>query len=63
MVRLTWSEKAAADLEQIHDFIAVDLRFYARVQIERLITAAGRRYISPNPAVSCRNFPNSPTVS
>ncbi|TWJ32978.1 type II toxin-antitoxin system RelE/ParE family toxin [Geobacter argillaceus] len=60
MVRLTWSEKAAADLEQIRDFIAVDSLFYARVQIERLITAVGRLLHFPESGRSLPEFPHLP---
>ncbi len=60
MVRLNWSEKSAADLEQIHDFIAADSPFYARVQVERLITAAGRLAQFPESGRSLPEFPHLP---
>ncbi len=60
MVSLIWSEKAVADLELIHDFIATDSPFYARVQVERLITATGRLVHFPESGRSLPEFPHFP---
>lgn len=60
MASLIWSEKAAADLELIHDFIATDSPFYARVQVERLITAAERLVHFPESGRSLPEFPHLP---
>jgi len=42
MAEIIWSEKAANDLELIHDYIATDSPFYARLQIERIFKSVER---------------------
>ena len=38
MVKIIWSELAIQDLKQIHEYIALDSKFYADRFIEKIIT-------------------------
>ena len=38
MVKVIWSELAIQDLKQIHEYIALDSKFYADRFIEKIIT-------------------------
>ncbi len=42
MIELTWSPRAAADLEEIRDYIAVDSAVYADLTVRRLVAAVER---------------------
>ncbi len=47
MVRIIWSPDAAADLEEICDYIAKDSEHYARVFAQGIINAIERLQIFP----------------
>ncbi len=42
MAQVVWTERAFGDLREIHDYIARDSRFYARVTVEKLRSAVAR---------------------
>jgi len=42
VIELTWSPRAAADLEEIRDYIAVDSAVYADLTVRRLVAAVER---------------------
>ncbi len=60
MHQLTWSEKAASDLEDIHDYIALDSSFYASLQIDRIVRSVERLTNHPRSGRSLPEFPNLP---
>ena len=60
MVRVSWSEKALCDLDFIHDYIAVDSRFYARVQVERIVKAVEQLHAFPESGRKLPEFPLLP---
>lgn len=60
MVEIIWSEKAAADLELIYDYIAADSPFYARVQIERIFKTVERLKPFPESGRTLPEFPHHP---
>lgn len=60
MAEIIWSDKAAVDLELIHDYIAADSPFYARVQIERIFKSAERLNHFPQSGRKLPEFPDSP---
>ena len=60
MASLIWSEKAAADLENIYDFIAADSPFYAKVQIERIVGSAERLKSFPGSGRAIPEIPHLP---
>jgi plasmid stabilization system protein ParE len=39
---IVWSRQADADLTAIHDYIAHDSAYYARITVDRIITATDR---------------------
>lgn len=47
MVRIIWSPDAAADLEEICDYIAKDSEYYARVFAQGVIKAIERLMVFP----------------
>ena len=47
MVRIIWSPDAAADLEEICDYISKDSEYYARVFAQGVITAIERLITFP----------------
>jgi addiction module RelE/StbE family toxin len=47
MVRIIWSQDAAADLEEICDYIAKDSEYYARVFAQGVINAIERLLLFP----------------
>jgi addiction module RelE/StbE family toxin len=59
MAEIVWSDKAVADLERIHDYIAADSPFYARVQIERILKSVNRLISFPE---SGRKLPEFSTL-
>lgn len=60
MAKLKWSRKSAEDLEAIHDYIATDSPFYARVQIERIFKAVERLADFPESGRPLPEFPQLP---
>ena len=60
MAKLKWSQKSAEDLELIHDYIATDSPFYARVQIERIFKGVERLRDFPQSGRSLPEFPLLP---
>ena len=42
MTPIVWSRQADADLTAIHDYIARDSEYYARITVDRIITATDR---------------------
>jgi len=71
MPQLIWSDKAASDLEDIHDYIAKDSIFYAVVQVDRLVKSVERLQKFPESGRTLPEYPNTsyrevvcvPTVS
>lgn len=57
---LIWSNKSAADLEEIYDHIAVDSPFYASLQIERIVSAVERLRDFPESGRKLPEFPHLP---
>jgi toxin ParE1/3/4 len=44
MVKLIWSPRAAADLEEICNYIALDSEHYARLFAQRIVTLIFQNY-------------------
>lgn len=60
MPQLIWSNKAASDLEGIHDYIAKDSIFYAIVQVDRLVKSVERLQAFPESGRILPEYPNTP---
>ena len=60
MAEIIWSDKAAVDLELIHDFISADSPFYARIQIERIFKTVQRLQTFPASGRTLPEFPYLP---
>ena len=60
MAEIIWSDKAVADLELVHDYIAVDSPFYARVQVERIFKSVNRLISFPESGRKLPEFPSLP---
>lgn len=60
MAEIIWSDKATTDLELIHDYIAADSPFYARVQIERIFRVVERLMVFPESGRTLPEFPHHP---
>ncbi|HEV8540139.1 MAG TPA: type II toxin-antitoxin system RelE/ParE family toxin [Nitrospiraceae bacterium] len=57
MTRLEWTDRAVADLDNIHDYIARDSADYAHAVVERLILSVERLKSFPE---SGRHVPETP---
>jgi len=60
MPQLIWSDKAASDLEDIHDYIAKDSIFYAIVQVDRLMKSVERLQAFPESGRTLPEYQNTP---
>ena len=55
--RIVWAKGALADLREIHDYIAKDSKFYAKIQVERIQTATLKLARFPKAGRSVPEFP------
>ena len=46
-MRITWSDVAEADLDDLYDYIARDVPYYAKQFVDRLIEAVGALHDHP----------------
>ena len=60
MADLTWTEKAVASLEDIHDYIAGDSPAYARHQITNILKGVERLKLFPDSGRHIPEFPHLP---
>lgn len=60
MAAVIWTEKSLTDLEDIFDYIAADSPFYARHQVEKIITSVERLQAFPSSGRPLPEFPDSP---
>ena len=57
--RIVWTKGALADLREIHDYIARDSKFYAKIQVERIQTAVLKLARFPEIGRAVPEFPES----
>ena len=70
-MRIVWSDVAEADLDELYDYIARDVPFYAGQFIDRLIDAVGvlqdhpqlGRHVPEKTARMCANSSSRATAS
>ncbi len=60
MAGLIWSEKALSDLEEIYDYIAHDSPYYARQQVEQILSSTERLRQFPESGHHLPEFPKLP---
>lgn len=60
MRELIWSEKSAADLDEIYTYIAIDSPFYAAHQVDRVVRSVERLATHPRSGRTLPEFPNLP---
>jgi len=54
-MRITWSDVAEADLDDLYDYIARDVPYYAEQFVDRLIEAVGAQGSSENRETGARS--------
>jgi plasmid stabilization system protein ParE len=61
MYELIWSKKSASDLDEIYDYIAIDVPFYASLQVDRIVHSVVRLANHPHSGRTLPEFPNLPS--
>lgn len=59
MVKIVWTDLAIRDLKSIHDYIALDSKFYAKRFVAKLILRVDQLEVFPNSGRTVPEFNNT----